>query len=313
MAAGRRRAVTQNTTPGGIMIPFVDDLHIALAIAPFAGALAIRGLWSRRRLQVDLRAQEEQAQHARREAMRAMQEALAAAKLAQRSRDEFLARMNHELRTPLNAVIGFSRVLENNRAGNQRPEDLQLLGRVRAGGEQLLRLVEDVLDQSLIERGQLALASEDTDVADIASRVVKNYRFAAAAKGLRLIAILPAAAPPVRLDPGRFEQVVHHLVDNAVKFTMSGSVCVTLVVDAATQRPSQLIVADSGIGIRADRLEQIFEPFEQVDGTSCRTYGGAGLGLPLARALCEGMGCQLSAQSDVGKGSRFTILFPESP
>src|SRR3989442_7324082 len=140
------------------MIPFVNDFDVALAIAPVAGVLAIRELWSRHRLQADLRLREERAQEARREAMRAMQQALEAAADARKSREEFLARMSHELRTPLNAVIGFSRVLQNNRAGNQRPEDLQLLGRVRAGGEQLLRLVDDVLDQSRIERGQLALA-----------------------------------------------------------------------------------------------------------------------------------------------------------
>src|SRR5687767_9485918 len=115
------------------------------------------------------------AEAARREAMRAMEKALREAEAAKKSRQEFLARMSHELRTPLNAVIGFSRVLENNRAGNQRPEDIQLLGRVRAGGEQLLRLVEDVLDQSRIERGHLTLVLEETDVSVIVRNVVKTY------------------------------------------------------------------------------------------------------------------------------------------
>jgi signal transduction histidine kinase len=242
--------------------------------------------------------------------MRAMQEALNKAQAAQKTREEFLARMSHELRTPLNAVIGLSRVLEKNGPGNQRPEDLQLLGRVRAGGEQLLRLVEDVLDQSRLEAGQLALSLDHTSIVDIAARVVKHYRMAAGAKGLRMLAVLPEWAPTVRVDAGRFEQVLEHLVDNAVKFTVAGSVKVTLVSDAATGRPTRMVVSDTGIGIPADQIERIFLPFEQVDASARRSYGGAGLGLPLARQLCEGMGCRLTVESQVGSGSRFTIRFP---
>ena len=292
------------------MIPIVDDLQLALtlAIAPFAGLYAIRELWSRYSLQTDLRAREERAQHARSEALRAMQEAMDAADAARKSREEFLARMSHELRTPLNAVIGFSRVLESNRFGNQRPEDLRLLGRVRASGERLLRLIEDVLDQSQIERGQLALALHETNVVEIADRVVQRHRLTAGAKGLRILAVLPEEAASVQLDARRFEQVLEHLVDNAIKFTVSGAVRVTLVT--ANGRPSRMIVSDSGIGIPADRQKQIFEPFAQVDASTRRAYDGAGLGLPLARQLCNAMGCSLSVESEVGKGSRFSIHFP---
>jgi signal transduction histidine kinase len=292
------------------MIPIVDDLQLALtlAIAPFAGVYAIRELWSRYSLQTDLRARMERAQRARSEALHAQQQALDAAAAARKAREEFLARMSHELRTPLNAVIGFSRVLESNRAGNQRPEDLRLLGRVRASGERLLRLIEDVLDQSQLERGQLALALEATNVVEIASRVVQHYRLAAGAKGLRILAVLPEDASTVQLDARRFEQVLQHLVDNAIKFTVSGAVRVTLIT--ASGRPSRLIVSDTGIGIPADRQKQIFEPFEQVDSTSRRAYEGVGLGLPLARRLCDAMGCELKVESEVGKGSRFSIHFP---
>jgi signal transduction histidine kinase len=295
-----------------MIIPLVNDWYIALAVAPLAGAFAIRELWSRFQLRMNLREREERAQTARREAMRAMQQALAAAEAAQKSREEFLVRMNHELRTPLNAVIGFSRVLESNRAGNQRPEDIQMLGRVRAGGEKLLGLIEDVLDQSQIAFGELALSRDDTDVVRIASRVVESYRSAAVAKGLRILAVLPESAPRIPLDAGRFEQVLQHLVDNAVKFTISGTVRVTLVTDVVTSRPSRLIVADTGIGIPKCHLGRIFEPFEQVDASERRTYGGAGLGLPLARQLCEGMACRLTVESEAGRGSRFTIRFPET-
>ena len=288
----------------------LSEFHVALAVAPFTALMAIRELWSRRKTRRDLRAREEQAERMRREAMRAMHEAVIAERAAQRSREEFLARMSHELRTPLNAVIGFTRVLEKNGAGNQRPEDVRMLSRVRAGGEQLLRLVEDVLDQSRIEQGQLTLAFDNVDVALIARAVVASYRSAAVAKGVRMLAVLPESAALIPLDGGRFEQVLRHLVDNAVKFTGAGSIKVTLVTDAATGRPTRLSVADSGIGIPADRLDRIFVPFEQVEGGSRRTFGGAGLGLPLARQLCEAMGCQLTVESTAGSGSRFTIRFP---
>src|SRR5262245_27854900 len=156
-----------------------------------------------------------------------MADALDATDAAQKTREEFLARMSHELRTPLNAVIGFSRVLESNRAGNQRPEDIELLRRVRAGGEQLLRLIDDVLQQSSIESGQLSLELRDTDVIAIANRVVDDFRGAAEGKGLRLARVLPKDAPKIELDAGRLAQVLEHLVDNAVKFTNTGIVSVT--------------------------------------------------------------------------------------
>jgi len=250
------------------------------------------------------------AESARREAMRAMHQALVEVETTRRTREEFLARMSHELRTPLNAVIGFSRVLENNRAGNQRPEDIKLLGRVRAGGEQLLRMVEDVLEQSRIERGQLELALEETDVGEIVRRVVRDYRSMAAIKGLQLQLELPTEIPPLQLDARRFEQVVQHLVDNAIKFTSDGMVKVTLVSDAATHRPARLVVKDTGIGIPQEQLEEVFEPFAQGETGHDRSYDGAGLGLPLARQLCEAMGCRLEVESQVRVGSRFVIRFP---
>jgi signal transduction histidine kinase len=293
------------------MIPFVNDMHLALAVAPVVSALAIRGLWSRRQLDSELREREERARVARQEALDAMREAMSAAKAAQRSREEFLARMSHELRTPLNAVIGFSRVLESNRAGNQRPEDIALLGRVRAGGEQLLRLVEDVLDQSQIERGQLELTLEETDVGAVVNRVADAYRAAAAAKGLNLRVAMTPSSTGMRasLDAARFRQVVEKLVDNAIKFTARGTILLELVTEV-DGRLYSLSVADSGIGIPGNRLADIFEPFEQLDSSLGRSHGGAGLGLPLAQRLCWAMGCELSVQSQVGAGSRFTIRFP---
>lgn len=242
----------------------------------------------------------------------AVDDALFAADAARRAREEFLARMSHELRTPLNAVIGLSRVLESNKAGNQRPEDIDMLRRVRSGGEQLLRLLENVLDQADVEQGSLEISPEPVNIAVLTERVVDRHRAGASAKGLRMVAVLPADSPAIHLDPRRFEQVLGHLMDNAVKFTESGSIRVVMSSDAATGRPSSLTVTDTGIGIAADRIGRIFQPFEQGDNSRRRSYGGSGLGLPLARRLCHAMGCQLAVESAIGRGSRFIIRFPKA-
>jgi signal transduction histidine kinase len=256
---------------------------------------------------------DERAAAAQREAMSAIHDAIVATERAHRTRDEFLSRMSHELRTPLNAVIGFSRVLEANRAGNQRPEDLQLLGRVRAGGEQLLRLVEDVLEQARIARGNLTLDVSDADVVAVVQRVIAIHAPRAAMKGLHLDATLPLEPALTPLDAGRFEQVLDHLVENAIKFTASGGIHVELIADEDSGAPIRLVVSDTGIGIPAERIEQIFEPFAQVESDRRRSYGGAGLGLPLARQRCAAMSCVLSVASKPGKGSRFIIEFPPGP
>ena len=224
------------------------------------------------------------------------------------SRDEFLARMSDELLTPLNAVIGFSRVLEKNRAGNQRVEDLELLRRVRASGEHLLRLVMRVLEQARIARGEVAIALQPTDVSAVARGVVDEHRGAAAAKGLRLTAIVPQSTP-IPLDGERLADVLRHLVENAIKFTPSGAIRVIMAMDIDTGRPRRLTVADTGIGIAPSRLETIFEPFAQAEVGASRGHRGLGLGLALARALCEHMACRLTVASEPGKGSRFTIHF----
>jgi signal transduction histidine kinase len=264
----------------------------------------------RRAAEAELHVREARADELRREAMRAMHEALDATERARRVHEEFLARMSHELRTPLNAVIGFSRVLEKNQAGNQRPQDLELLSRVRDSGERLLRLIEGVLDQAGLRDGRLPIALVDTDVAEVSRRVIGEFESRARAKGIHIYGLIPSEPCTACLDATRFEQIVYHLVDNAVKFTPAGDVWISMITDAGTRRPVRLVVSDTGIGIPPHQLERIFSPFEQGDASRSRAFDGAGLGLPLARQLCEAMGCTLSVESHVGLGSRFIIRFP---
>jgi signal transduction histidine kinase len=275
--------------------------------APIA---ALRRVLSRRRHDREVTARLARADEAGREAARALHEAIRASQAAQKTREELLARMSHELRTPLNAVIGFAKVLESNRAGNQRPEDREMLSRIRANGERLLGIVDDVLSHTEVTSGQLILAPDPADVAVITARVLETHSRAAHSKGLRLVVDLPASAPAIPLDARRLEQVLDKLVDNAVKFTPTGEVRVRLHTDSMTRKPTSLVVEDTGIGIPADRLHSVFEPFEQADAGRSRAYGGAGLGLPLAYRLCEAMGCALEVQSILGRGSTFSVRFP---
>ena len=280
------------------------------SIAAFVGAIAIRDLWSRRRGPHSIRAREERARAAHREAMRVMQDALEATNAARRTREEFLARMSHELRTPLNAVIGFSRVLESNKPGNLRPEDVDMARRVRLGGEQLLHMVDDVLQHAGRAGDAPAADARLADLVAIANAVVDDYRGSAALKGLSLTSTIPVSAPTMPLDAGRLAQVLEYLVDNAVKFTAEGGVHVTLATDAATGAPSRIIVTDTGVGIPTDRFDEIFQPFQQLETGAARRFSGAGLGLPLARQLCDSMGCRLTVESEAGKGSRFVVRLP---
>ena len=254
--------------------------------------------------------QYEDAEQATRAARIAIIEAREAIELANKTRDEFLARMSHELRTPLNAVIGFSRILEANRAGNQRPQDIEMLRSVRTNGERLLGLVQDVLEHS--QTGQLELALKDTDVAAIVNRVADDFRDAAASKGLGFRAVVPQDITSVAIDAARLAHVLERLVDNAIKFTPVGHVLITVTADA-NGAPARIIVADTGIGIPPEGLDSIFEPFHQVDGGRRRAFDGAGLGLPLARRLCAAMNCRLTVESEIGRGSRFAITLPAKP
>lgn len=228
---------------------------------------------------------------------------------AELAKHEILSRLSHELRTPLNSVIGFSRVLTTNRAGNQRAQDLMMLESIRSSGERLLDLVEDLFD--VTDRAPEKPATlVPVNVAAAAATAVRHQAAAAAAKGVSLALIVDGEGM-MPLDAARLLRILRKLVGNAVKFTpRGGSVVVAVQADRETGLPSSVVVRDAGIGIPAELQESIFDPFVQADVGTCRAHEGAGLGLAIARTLAESMGCTLTVESEVGVGSQFVLILP---
>jgi len=238
----------------------------------------------------------------------ALAAAAEAAHAASRAKSEFLANVSHEIRTPLHGILGMAQVLA-------REEGLDELQRsrvavIRQSGQALLELLNDLLDLAKIEAGKLTLQEVAYEPATVVQAACAPFVALAEDKGLTLELDLAALEGAAWLgDPLRLQQVVANLVSNAIKFTAEGGVSVTarLVEGAA-----ELCVADTGIGIPAGRLAEVFEKFAQVESAKDRRFGGTGLGLAVSRELAELLGGMLSAESTPGEGSVFTLRLPVS-
>jgi len=242
------------------------------------------------------------------EAKEQADEARARAEQASRAKSDFLARMSHELRTPLNSIIGFSNVLLKNRGGGLRPQELVYLVRIVANGKQLLVLINDILDLSKVEAGRLQLEHSQVALDDLIADLVAGFEGQLQEReGIELLTDLPAPMHPIMTDAAKLQQVLLNLIVNALKFTERGRVVVRAVVDPVTRAPVRIEVADTGVGIPAQRREAIFNAFEQADATVARRYGGTGLGLAIARSLCTAMGYQLEVRDNDGGGSVFSV------
>jgi signal transduction histidine kinase len=228
---------------------------------------------------------------------------------AKPARHTIVERLSHELRTPLNSVIGFSRVLQGNRRGNQCPADLAMLEAIRANGERLLALVEDLVALSVSAPSVDLPVPPLVNIANIAEDAVEKWGDIGSSKGLE-VSLEVETDEPIRIDPMNLARLLDKLIGNAVKFTTTGNVKVTIKRAADRCAPGSIVIQDSGIGIPVDRLETIFEPFAQVDETKSRHFEGAGLGLPIARALARSMNCSLGVESEPGAGTRVVIDLP---
>jgi signal transduction histidine kinase/CheY-like chemotaxis protein len=230
---------------------------------------------------------------------------------ANRHKTVFLANMSHELRTPLNSILGFSEMLIDASNG-QFPEATRqrFLEQIHASGQHLLGLINDILDLSKVEAGQMELRLTKVSVADIASQVVGTAEPLAAHKHIKM-EVETGSAGQIVADEGKLKQMILNLVSNAIKFTPDGG---TVTIAAAQVVDRMLIsVADNGIGIAEKDIKRIFTEFQQVDSGANRAQQGTGLGLALTRSFAALHGGEIRVESELGKGSRFTIDLPVDP
>jgi len=238
----------------------------------------------------------------------ALAKAMRAAEAADRLKSAFLATMSHELRTPLNSIIGFTGILAQGLAGPLNEEQTKQLGMVRGSARHLLALINDVLDISKIEAGQMTVHSEVLDLYPLLERVLASVKPLADRKHLALRLDAPPSLPRIVSDGRRVEQIVINLVNNAVKFTERGTV--TLEAAPGDDGGVRLRVSDTGEGIRPEDLARLFQPFTQIDTGLSRRHEGTGLGLAICKRLATILGGDITCSSVFGEGSTFTVVLP---
>jgi PAS domain S-box-containing protein len=233
------------------------------------------------------------------------------AQSANRAKSQFLANMSHELRTPMNAIIGYSEMLTDEAEDLGLPQLIPDLGKIRMAGKQLLALINDILDLSKIEAGKVELHFEDFDVKQMLDEVSTISQPLAARNSNKLIVRLPDDAGAMRSDLTRVRQILLNLLGNSCKFTESGMVELTVAGALLDGRDCVAFqVSDTGIGMTPAQIAKVFEAFAQADSSTTRKYGGTGLGLAITRKFCEMLGGDIEVNSELGKGSTFTVRLP---
>jgi signal transduction histidine kinase len=228
---------------------------------------------------------------------------------ANKVKSDFVATMSHELRTPLNVIIGYTDLVVEGTFGPLTPEQAESLQRVQANARELRDLVTATLDVSRLEAGHVPLELQEVAIADLIREVDVETRELQEQPGLDFVWNVAADVPCMQTDPAKLRVVLKNLIGNAAKFTGRG----TITVDArASDGGVEISVADTGIGISAEALPVIFEPFRQVDSSPTREHGGVGLGLYIVRRLLDLLGGTIAVESEVGRGSTFRVQLPLS-
>ncbi|PYI54375.1 response regulator [Paenibacillus flagellatus] len=241
-----------------------------------------------------------------------------------RYKTEFLANVSHELRTPLNSLLLLAQLLAENKEGNLTPKQKEYVRTIYGSGADLLNRINDILDLSKIEAGKMELVRETVTPAGLADFAKSRFWALASRKGLEFRIDVRAGEENavIETDVRKLEQIVGNLLSNAIKFTESGTVTLSIGIEPASPEPPagggesprggtlRVTVADTGIGVPAEKRDAIFEPFRQADGTTSRKYGGTGLGLSISRELVVLLGGTIALESEEGKGSAFTVAVP---
>ena len=233
------------------------------------------------------------------------------AEMANRAKSAFIANLSHEIRTPMNAIVGLTWTLQEDSKDAAQKNKLEQVGNAT---QQLLGIINDLIDISRIESSQLSLEPLDFDLRQIIDHIVANHASKARQKGLSFATRLPTDIPALlHGDPVRIAQIISNFTSNAIKFTSAGSVEIRIDLKPG-QAPGALLLAvdvvDTGMGISSEQCALLFEPFEQLDQSTRRRFGGTGLGLAISQRLAGMMGGQVSVQSEVGKGSIFSLQIP---
>jgi CheY-like chemotaxis protein len=228
---------------------------------------------------------------------------------ASQYKSQFLANMSHELRTPLNSSLILAKLLSENTAGNLNDEQVRFANTIYSAGNDLLNLINDILDISKVEAGKLELVPEQLSLRHVVEGMAMVFEPLARQKKLAFhVQVADDLATHMVTDRQRLDQILKNLLSNALKFTSSGQI--TLAVHAAGEGAVGFSVQDTGIGIRQEDQQGIFNAFQQADGTTSRKYGGTGLGLSISRDLAHLLGGAISLVSEPGKGSCFTLTMP---
>ncbi len=254
-------------------------------------------------------------------ARQALEEKASQLELTSRYKSEFLANMSHELRTPLNSLLILSRDLSENKSKNLTKDQIESASIINASGYDLLNLINEILDLSKIESGKMTITPEPARLEDIAQQARNNFKHMAEEKGLDFYIDIDKELPKsIVTDKHRLDQIIKNLVSNALKFTAKGNISILFSLpsddfgfknDFLNPSNSLLIaVQDTGIGVPQKKLMEIFEAFQQADGSISRKYGGTGLGLSITRELCRLLGGEIHLESAEGKGSTFTVVLP---
>ncbi|OHB39144.1 MAG: hypothetical protein A2Y09_02300 [Planctomycetes bacterium GWA2_39_15] len=240
-----------------------------------------------------------------------LQKANIALEKANRLKSEFLATMSHELRTPLNSIIGFAEVLKDEVVGTLRAEQKEYLDDIHGSGQHLLNMINSILDLSKIEAGKLELHYEEFPVKEAINEVLNTITGFSNKKGIPIQTHIQKDMPPLTADKVKFKQIMFNLLSNAVKFTPENG---RIAINAnLVNQHLQIAVSDTGIGIKSEDMDKIFEAFRQLDASYARHYEGTGLGLTLTKRLIELHGGKIWVISEFGKGSTFTFTLPIKP